>query len=114
MPTYTSARGESWRTTNTPAARRDGKEALGILSYEKVNAVLLDLPMPRLNGLAVLEHGMGLKPDLPVILISLPGRIGSAVEVTKLGAHDFVEKLLEAGRMLLTIRNSQHTSRLRE
>ncbi|RIK52484.1 hypothetical protein DCC62_32920 [candidate division KSB1 bacterium] len=52
---------------------RDGKEALDILSHEKVDAVLLDLQMPRLNGLEVLKHSMSLKPDLPVIMISLHG-----------------------------------------
>lgn len=93
---------------------RDGKEALDILAAEKVDLALLDLQMPRIDGLEVLKRSMIIKPDLPVIMISLHGTIGSAVEATKLGAYDFIEKPLEAERMLLTIRNALHTSRLRE
>lgn len=93
---------------------RDGREALDLLPHEKIDAMLLDLQMPRLNGLEVLRQSMSLKPDLPVIMISLHGTIASAVEATRLGAYDFIEKPLEAERLLLTLRNALHASRLRE
>ncbi len=84
----------------------DGKEALYNIENHDFDLLLLDIKMPRLDGLEVLKKSLQLKPDLPVIMISGQGTIKLAVEATKLGAYDFLEKPLEAERTLLTVNNA--------
>lgn len=93
---------------------RDGKEALDIISVQKVDLALVNIVMPRLDGLELLKRSMSLKPELPIIMISSAATIHKAVQAAKFGAYDFIEKPLEAERLLLTIRNALRTSRLRE
>jgi len=61
--------------------------------------------MPGMDGLEVLGSLREQHPALPVIIISGHGTIGTAVEATKLGAFDFLEKPIDMERLLLTIRN---------
>ncbi len=96
---------------------RDGKEALQIITNQPIDLVLLDLKLPRIDGLEVLKQGKQKKPDLPFIIISGQGTIQAAVEATKAGAFDFVEKPLDADRILLRIRNAlekRHLQRERD
>ncbi|MFQ5771363.1 MAG: sigma-54-dependent transcriptional regulator, partial [bacterium] len=91
----------------------DGKETLDRLNENKVDLLLLDLKMPRINGMEVLKQSLATDPDLPVVMISGQGTIQSAVEATRLGAYDFLEKPLETERTLLTIRNALEKSHLK-
>jgi two-component system, NtrC family, nitrogen regulation response regulator NtrX len=91
----------------------DGKRALEKLKNEKIDLMLLDLKLPRINGMEVLKESIKIKPELPVIMISGQGTIQLAVEATKLGAYDFLEKPLEAERTLLTIKNALEKSFLK-
>jgi two-component system nitrogen regulation response regulator NtrX len=70
--------------------------------------------MPRTDGLEVLAELRKRKPDLPVVMISGHGTIGTAVEATKLGAFDFMEKPLERERVLLVLRNALRQRKLHE
>jgi two-component system nitrogen regulation response regulator NtrX len=71
-----------------------------------VDLVLLDIKMPGKDGIEVLTE-IKQKPYSPeVIMISGQGTIQSAVEATKLGAFDFLEKPLHRERVLLSIRNA--------
>jgi len=90
----------------------DGKEALERIENEDINLVLLDLKLPRVDGLDVLKKTLELKPNLPVVIISGHGTIRTAVEATKIGAYDFLEKPLETERTLLTIKNALDKYRL--
>ena len=72
-----------------------GSEALERVAAFDPDAVLLDIKMPRMDGLEVLAELRKRKPELPVVMISGHGTIGTAVEATKLGAFDFMEKPLE-------------------
>ena len=84
----------------------DGKTALDILAQNSVDLMLLDLDLPRINGMDVLRKTATEFPQVGVVIISGKGTIESAVEATKLGAYDFLEKPLEAQRTILTIRNA--------
>ncbi len=85
---------------------KDGLEALNVLKKNPIDLVLLDLKLPRLDGMDVLKKSLARYPAIPVIIISGQGTIHLAVEATKLGAFDFLEKPLEAGRILITVRNA--------
>jgi len=85
---------------------RDGIEALDKLSRETYDLMLLDLRLPRLDGMEVLDRSIALHPELPIIVISALGTIADAVEATKKGAFDFLEKPLKLEEMLVTIRNA--------
>ena len=90
-----------------------GSQALAQVATREPDAVLLDIKMPRMDGLEVLAELRRLKPDLPVVMISGHGTIATAIEATKLGAFDFMEKPLERERVLLVLRNALQHRRLR-
>jgi DNA-binding NtrC family response regulator len=73
----------------------DGIGALKILESEEVHAVIADLKMPRLDGMALLKHLVAEFPDLPVVMITAHGTVDTAVEALKLGAFDYVTKPFE-------------------
>lgn len=83
----------------------DGPSTLRILEKEVIDLVLLDIKMPGMDGLEVLSKVHKDQPDLPVVIISGHGTIQTAVEATRLGAFDFIEKPIDADRILLVIRN---------
>ena len=91
-----------------------GEEALEEAHHDMPDIVLLDIWMPGIDGLAVLEKLKRLSADLPVIIISGHGNIETAVRATKLGAFDFVEKPLSLDRILVSIQNALQFQRLQE
>jgi len=84
----------------------DGFEALALLEQKPADLVLLDIKMPRMDGLEVLQKIRQNDADLPVVMISAHGTIETAVEATKLGAFDFLEKPWDQERLLVIIRNA--------
>jgi len=73
----------------------DGAEAIRKLESGGFDAALLDLKMPRSNGLEVLRRIRVVHPETAVIMITGQGTVDAAVEAMKLGATDFVEKPFE-------------------
>ncbi|PIU45475.1 MAG: Fis family transcriptional regulator [Ignavibacteriales bacterium CG07_land_8_20_14_0_80_59_12] len=84
----------------------DGLTALRDVDPASVDTVLLDVKMPAIDGIEVLERLRARDSDLPIIMISGHGMIETAVEATKKGAFDFLEKPLDRDRLLLVIRNA--------
>ncbi len=84
----------------------DGEEALKKLRENRYDLALVDVKMPRRDGLEVLGAAAEIAPDVPFVMISGHGTIETAVEATKLGAYDFIEKPPDLNRLLLTIRNA--------
>lgn len=74
----------------------DGEEALERLEHghERFSLVLLDVLMPRKNGLETLRQIRQLDPDLPVIMLSCASSAGTVVEAMKSGATDFLSKAI--------------------
>jgi len=91
----------------------DGEEALDIVEETVgLDLILLDVKLPGRDGLEVLAE-LKKKPYSPeVIMISGHGVIQTAVEATKLGAFDFLEKPLHRERVLLSIRNALNQNKL--
>ncbi len=90
----------------------DGEEGLELFKKNQYDVVLLDIKMPGMDGIEVLETIMAETPDIPVIMISGHGNIDTAVEAIKKGAYDFIEKPLDLNRLLITIRNALDKSHL--
>ena len=92
----------------------DGHEALKIMEGEMPDLVLLDIWMPGIDGIETLERMRELYPALQVIMISGHGTIETAVNATKLGAFDFIEKPLSLEKTLVSIQNAFNFRQLRD
>ena len=84
----------------------DGVKALDKMRSQKYDLVLLDIKMPKKDGMVVLEEIVKEKPELPIIMLTAYGTLELAVEATKLGAFNFIGKPPDLNRMMVTIRNA--------
>jgi DNA-binding NtrC family response regulator len=85
----------------------DGFSAIDIFKKSTIDIVLLDIKMPKMDGLEVLDFLQEINPEVPVIMISGHGNIDTAVEAVKKGAFDFISKPPDLNRLLITLRNAQ-------
>ncbi|GFO68263.1 sigma-54-dependent Fis family transcriptional regulator [Geomonas limicola] len=92
----------------------DGFEALALCKRELPGLVLLDIWMPRMDGLETLKQLKEQHPELNVIMMSGHGTIETAVKSTKLGAYDFIEKPLSLEKVVVTVENALAMTRLKE
>jgi two-component system, NtrC family, nitrogen regulation response regulator NtrX len=90
-----------------------GEEGVKLVEREAPDLVFLDIKMPGMDGLEVLQKLRHLVEVTPIVVISGHGDITTAVEATRLGAFDFIEKPLERERVLVTVRNAVDTRRLK-
>jgi two-component system nitrogen regulation response regulator NtrX len=95
------------------ATAGDGRSALDALDEAPVAAVLLDIKMAGLDGLETLDRIVAREAAPPVLMISGHGDIATAVECTRRGAVDFLEKPLQRDRVLVSVRNAMSGNRLR-
>jgi DNA-binding NtrC family response regulator len=70
----------------------DGKEALAKLKEKEFGLILLDLYMPKMDGIEVLRQVRVSRPDIPVIIITAYGTVKLATAAMKLGVVDFIQK----------------------
>ncbi|MCC6550572.1 MAG: sigma-54-dependent Fis family transcriptional regulator [Ignavibacteriaceae bacterium] len=84
----------------------DGNLAPSVLSEEAYDMVLLDIQMGTSNGFEILQQIKAVHPALPVVMISAYGNIQNAVQATRLGAYDFLEKPIDRDKLLITVRNA--------
>jgi len=89
-------------------------EGMTLIARENPDLVFLDIKMPGMDGLEALGRIKAAHEALPVVIVSGHGTVSTAVEATRKGAFDFIEKPLERERVLLTIRNALDQSRLRD
>ena len=84
----------------------DGLMALEMTKTTTFDAIFLDIKMPQMDGIEVLqqmrEHGV----ETPIVMISGHGNIETAVECIKKGAYDFIEKPIDLNRLLVVVRNA--------
>jgi two-component system nitrogen regulation response regulator NtrX len=96
------------KTTDT------GEEGLDLLEKENFDLILLDIWLPQMSGLDVLEKIKRSEENSQVVMISGHGSIATAVKATKLGAYDFLEKPLTLEKVILTANNALRQKRLEE
>ena len=95
------------------ATAEDAGSAREALRERRPDLILLDIWMPDLDGISLLKEwsqGQGL--ICPVIMMSGHGTVETAVEATRLGAYDFLEKPLSLAKLLLTVERALEADRL--
>jgi len=91
-----------------------GEEALQLAERRQFDVVVLDMVMPGLSGLQVLERMKAAHPDCEVILLTGQGTIETAVEAMKLGAFDFLQKPFPLADLELLIEKAYDRRQLRK
>lgn len=98
----------------TVSVAENGAAALTAKAEQSPDLILLDIWMPDIDGISLLKNWLeeGELP-CPVVVMSGHGTVETAVEATRLGAYDFLEKPLSHAKLLLTVQRALETGRLR-
>ena len=102
-------RGQAYDTTGLVS----GEAALSLLAVESFDLLLVDLMMPGMNGIAVVEAARQIDPDLACIIMTGEGTIASAVQAMQAGALDYVVKPFKVSGILLILARALETRQLR-
>jgi two-component system nitrogen regulation response regulator NtrX len=90
-----------------------GEEGVKLVENDAPDLVFCDIKMPGMDGLEVLQKLRHLVEVTPVVIITGNADIQNAVEATRLGAFDFIEKPVSSERILVSVRNAVDTRRLK-
>lgn len=85
------------------AEAENGEEAIRNYDAEKPDFVTLDITMPKMDGIAVLEQLIAKYPDVKVVIVSAVGQKQLVFKALKMGAKDFIIKPFEKDRVLKSI-----------
>jgi len=96
------------------ATAEDGEQAVDVVRGGGIDLIILDLQMPKLDGIATLRKLREMGHELPVVFLTAHATIERAVEAVRLGAFDFIEKPPHADKMLLVARNALRQAALEE
>ncbi|MFH1217320.1 MAG: sigma-54 dependent transcriptional regulator [Pseudomonadota bacterium] len=97
-----------------PLSVDSAEKVFSLLGTEKIDLILLDIWMPGMDGMEALPLIKEQYPVLPIIMISGHGTIETAVQATKMGAFDFIEKPPSYDKIVLSIKNALLLSDLEE
>ena len=92
----------------------DGQFAFDQALAERPDLVLVDLKMPKLDGLSVLRKLKEHYSDLMIVMMTSHGSTASAIDAMKAGAHDYLMKPFDIEELLITISKAFEVERLRE
>jgi DNA-binding NtrC family response regulator len=95
-------------------AAQDAETGLKLLRQEKIDLVLTDLKLPRMDGLEFLQAVKRSNAQIPVILMTAYGTVETAIEAMKAGASDYVLKPFSMEEIKLIIHKELDVRRLRE
>lgn len=85
---------------------KDGVEGLSMLESSYYDLVFCDIKMPKMDGMEVLQKAKEKNIGATFIMISAHGTTEMAVDATKMGAYDFLQKPPDLNRLLITLRNA--------
>jgi two-component system, NtrC family, nitrogen regulation response regulator NtrX len=85
---------------------KDGAEGLAKLESEHYDLAFCDIKMPKMDGMEVLQKAKEKGIATTFVMISAHGSTELAVDATKLGAYDFLQKPPDLNRLLITLRNA--------
>ncbi len=92
-------------------AVEDGQEAIKEVEEKTYNLALVDLRMPTMDGIEILENIKKRKPQIPVIIYTGHGSITTAVEAMRKGASDYLNKPFSPEELKLSIRKALEGAR---
>ena len=101
------------REDHTVTAFDDPVEALAQIKGQRFDAVLVDLKMPRMDGLTFIREVRSAGCEAPVVMMTAFASVSTAVEAMKLGAFDYLQKPFEADSMLMVVERALEHARLR-
>lgn len=90
----------------------DGAAGINKIQGKRYDVILLDLKMPRINGIEVLKFAKENQPDSQVLILTGYGDIKTAVDTIKMGAFDFITKPYNFDELLVSIKNALEMRRL--
>jgi two-component system nitrogen regulation response regulator NtrX len=91
-----------------------GQEGLAAIKRDTPDMVVLDIKMPGMNGLETLAEIRKIDESVPVAMISGHGTVTDAMQATRLGAFDFIEKPFTSERVLVTVSKGLEVRELRQ
>ena len=95
------------------SAAESGEAAREARRMRRPDLILLDIWMPDIDGISLLrEWALEGRPEPPVIMISGHGTVETAVEATRYGAYDFLEKPLSLAKLLITVKHALEADKL--
>jgi DNA-binding NtrC family response regulator len=89
----------------------NGEDALGILKEKTINVVVLDVIMPGMGGLEILERIKNTHPDIQVILLTGHGSTKEGIEGMRLGAFDFLMKPVDLEELISKMKTATQEMR---
>ena len=92
----------------------DAHAALAWLAQRRFDALVSDVRMPGMDGVALLNAALEADPGLPVVLLTGHGDVALAVEAMRAGAHDFLEKPYDADHLVAVLRRAVATRRMND
>lgn len=87
----------------TVTDKENGEEALKALEENDFDLMLLDLKMPGMSGLEVLEKAVDVAPNTKIIMLTAHGSLESAIEALRQGAHDYLLKPAQPKEILASV-----------
>jgi DNA-binding response OmpR family regulator len=96
----TMLEGQGWKVTTAYS----GEEALRSVSAEHPDLILLDIMMPRMTGMQVLQEVRAIAPEAKIIMITAFGDVSSYLDSVELGALEYVNKPFEPSELVATVR----------
>lgn len=94
-------------------ALNSAEEALAVLATQKVDLILTDIAMARMNGLDLVRHIISEAPDSVIVMISGQQTIESAIQAMRAGAFDYITKPFELGEVAAVTRRAlEHRQRI--
>lgn len=90
----------------------DAEQAISYFEKDSADLALLDIKMPKMNGMDLLKHLLAKDPWLTAVMMTGFGSIETAVEAIKLGAYDFITKPFDKALIYRTLSKAMERSRL--
>jgi DNA-binding NtrC family response regulator len=94
-------------------AAGDGPTAISKLQASRVELLITDLKMPKMNGTELVAEARRLRPDVPIVMMTAFATVQTAVEAMKLGCYDYIQKPFEAEAIKVVIDRALEHGRLK-
>jgi DNA-binding NtrC family response regulator len=91
-----------------------GSEAFELLDEQQPDLILLDIGLPDISGIELLEKIRSTHPEITVVMVTAEDKVKTVVKALKLGAYDYLVKPIDAQELKLTVQNALENMRLKD